>query len=86
MTFIVAQMTKERGNKKKLTGGCHRVLQTGDRGTIKPKANFDAGDDAVALRKAIEGLGTKTQTHTLASDLRSYLCEEIALWTALLKP
>lgn len=45
----------------------HRVLQTGDRGTIKPKAGFDAGEDAVALRKAIEGLGrlhTRTHTHT----------------------
>ena len=45
----------------------HRVLQTGDRGTIKPKAGFDAGEDAVALRKAIEGLGrshTHTHTHT----------------------
>ncbi|XP_068576911.1 annexin A3a isoform X2 [Cebidichthys violaceus] len=35
---------------------------TGERGTIKPKANFDAEDDAVALRKAIEGLGTKEKT------------------------
>uniref|UniRef100_A0A8C2XU30 Annexin n=1 Tax=Cyclopterus lumpus TaxID=8103 RepID=A0A8C2XU30_CYCLU len=32
------------------------------RGTIKPQAHFDAGDDAVALRKAIEGLGTKEKT------------------------
>ena len=38
------------------------VPQTGERGTIKPKANFDAKDDAVALRKAIEGLGTNTHT------------------------
>uniref|UniRef100_A0A8C2XLW0 Annexin n=1 Tax=Cyclopterus lumpus TaxID=8103 RepID=A0A8C2XLW0_CYCLU len=37
-------------------------LQTGERGTIKPQAHFDAGDDAVALRKAIEGLGTKEKT------------------------
>ncbi|XP_070820599.1 annexin A3a isoform X2 [Chaetodon trifascialis] len=36
--------------------------KTGERGTIKPKANFDAGDDAVDLRKAIEGLGTKEKT------------------------
>ncbi|XP_034397188.1 annexin A3a isoform X2 [Cyclopterus lumpus] len=35
---------------------------TGERGTIKPQAHFDAGDDAVALRKAIEGLGTKEKT------------------------
>ncbi|XP_056137118.1 annexin A3a isoform X2 [Lampris incognitus] len=34
----------------------------GGRGTIKPKANFDAGEDAVALRKAIEGLGTEEKT------------------------
>uniref|UniRef100_A0A671XHX9 Annexin n=2 Tax=Sparus aurata TaxID=8175 RepID=A0A671XHX9_SPAAU len=36
--------------------------KTGDRGTIKPKADFDAGDDAVALRKAIEGIGTTEKT------------------------
>ncbi|XP_036953625.1 annexin A3a [Acanthopagrus latus] len=36
--------------------------KTGDRGTIKPKAGFDAGEDAVALRKAIEGLGTTEKT------------------------
>uniref|UniRef100_A0A8C2XLQ5 Annexin n=1 Tax=Cyclopterus lumpus TaxID=8103 RepID=A0A8C2XLQ5_CYCLU len=35
---------------------------TATRGTIKPQAHFDAGDDAVALRKAIEGLGTKEKT------------------------
>lgn len=40
------------------------ALQNGERGTIKPQANFDAGDDAVALRKAIEGLGTETPTNT----------------------
>uniref|UniRef100_A0A667YC12 Annexin n=1 Tax=Myripristis murdjan TaxID=586833 RepID=A0A667YC12_9TELE len=37
-------------------------LQSGERGTIKAKADFDAGDDAVALRKAIEGLGTREKT------------------------
>ncbi|XP_076587134.1 annexin A3a isoform X2 [Chaetodon auriga] len=36
--------------------------KTSERGTIKPKANFDAGEDAVDLRKAIEGLGTKEKT------------------------
>uniref|UniRef100_A0A3Q4BI02 Annexin n=1 Tax=Mola mola TaxID=94237 RepID=A0A3Q4BI02_MOLML len=36
--------------------------QAGERGTIKPKENFDAKEDAVALRKAIEGLGTKEKT------------------------
>lgn len=38
------------------------TAKTGERGTIKPKSNFDAGDDAVDLRKAIEGLGTKEKT------------------------
>ncbi|XP_029295596.1 annexin A3a isoform X2 [Cottoperca gobio] len=53
---------------------------TGERGTIKPKANFDAGDDAVALRKAIEGLGTKDKvlidilTHR-SSAQRQLICE-----------
>ncbi|KAM9742833.1 annexin A3a [Menidia menidia] len=31
----------------------------GERGTIKPKENFDADEDAVALKDAIEGFGTK---------------------------
>ncbi|KAF3851460.1 hypothetical protein F7725_013232 [Dissostichus mawsoni] len=53
---------------------------TGERGTIKPKADFDAGDDAVALRKAIEGLGTKDKvlidilTHR-SSAQRQLICE-----------
>ncbi len=57
-------MTKEKKTNIKLISECHPDLQTGERGTIKPKANFDAGDDAVALRKAIEGLGTNKQTNT----------------------
>ncbi|XP_068617066.1 annexin A3a isoform X2 [Brachionichthys hirsutus] len=36
--------------------------KTGERGTIKPKSGFDAEDDAVILRKAIEGLGTTEKT------------------------
>ncbi|XP_070760352.1 annexin A3a [Enoplosus armatus] len=36
-------------------------IKTGERGTIKPKEDFDAEDDAVALRMAIEGLGTKEE-------------------------
>ncbi|XP_044051179.1 annexin A3a [Siniperca chuatsi] len=54
--------------------------KTGERGTIKPKANFNAVDDAEALRKAIEGLGTKEQTlidiltHT-SSAQRQLICE-----------
>ncbi|XP_069578733.1 annexin A3a isoform X2 [Brachyistius frenatus] len=31
---------------------------TGERGTIKPSDNFDAGEDAAALKEAIKGLGT----------------------------
>ncbi|KAM7018259.1 annexin A3a isoform 2-T2 [Tautogolabrus adspersus] len=34
----------------------------GERGTIKPKAHFDAGDDAAALKEAMKGLGTKEKT------------------------
>ncbi|XP_065807849.1 annexin A3a isoform X2 [Labrus bergylta] len=34
----------------------------GERGTIKPKAHFDAGDDAEALKKAMEGIGTNEKT------------------------
>ncbi|XP_067428527.1 annexin A3a isoform X1 [Thunnus thynnus] len=52
----------------------------GERGTIKPKANFDAKEDAVALRKAIEGLGTteKTLIDVLthrSSAQRQLICE-----------
>ncbi|XP_062307431.1 annexin A3a isoform X1 [Osmerus eperlanus] len=35
---------------------------TGDRGTIQPKANFNATEDAVALKKAMKGLGTTEET------------------------
>ncbi|XP_042187198.1 annexin A3-like isoform X2 [Oncorhynchus tshawytscha] len=35
---------------------------TGERGSIKPKADFNAKDDAVALRKAMKGLGTNEKT------------------------
>ncbi|GAA6233577.1 annexin A3 isoform X1 [Lates japonicus] len=34
-------------------------VKAGERGTIKPKADFDAGEDAAALKDAIKGLGTK---------------------------
>uniref|UniRef100_A0A665WKQ4 Annexin n=1 Tax=Echeneis naucrates TaxID=173247 RepID=A0A665WKQ4_ECHNA len=33
--------------------------QPGERGTIRPKAGFDAAEDVDALKDAIEGLGTK---------------------------
>ncbi|KAE8291739.1 Extracellular matrix protein FRAS1 Precursor [Larimichthys crocea] len=54
--------------------------KTGDRGTIKPKANFDAGEDVAALKDAIEGLGTKEKvlidilTHR-SSAQRQLICE-----------
>ncbi|KAM6943745.1 annexin A3a isoform 1-T1 [Lycodopsis pacificus] len=35
---------------------------SGERGTVKAKANFDAGEDVAALKDAIEGLGTKEKT------------------------
>ncbi|KAM4575736.1 annexin A3a isoform 1-T1 [Odontesthes bonariensis] len=34
-------------------------LWNGERGTVKPKASFDAEQDALALKDAIEGIGTK---------------------------
>ncbi|XP_037634407.1 annexin A3a isoform X2 [Sebastes umbrosus] len=54
--------------------------KNGERGTIKPKSNFDPGDDAVALRKAIEGMGTEEKvlidilTHR-SSAQRQQICE-----------
>ena len=36
------------------------AVQIGDRGTIQPKANFSATEDAVALKKAMKGLGDNT--------------------------
>ncbi|KAM3611927.1 uncharacterized protein V6R79_026019 [Siganus canaliculatus] len=54
--------------------------KTGERGTIKPKAGFDAKEDTVALRKAIEGLGTKEKvlidilTHR-SSAQRQLICD-----------
>ncbi|XP_036383335.1 annexin A3a [Megalops cyprinoides] len=38
------------------------TAKPGERGTIKDKAGFNAGEDAVALRKAIEGIGTTEKT------------------------
>ncbi|CAK6970018.1 annexin A3a [Scomber scombrus] len=37
-------------------------VQNGERGTVKPTATFDAKEDAVSLRKAIEGIGTTEKT------------------------
>uniref|UniRef100_A0A672GZ09 Annexin n=1 Tax=Salarias fasciatus TaxID=181472 RepID=A0A672GZ09_SALFA len=34
------------------------VFQSVHRGTVQPKADFDAGEDAAALKEAIEGIGT----------------------------
>nr|XP_040025093.1 annexin A3-like [Gasterosteus aculeatus aculeatus]XP_040025094.1 annexin A3-like [Gasterosteus aculeatus aculeatus] len=53
---------------------------TGERGTIKPKAGFNAGDDVAALRNAIEGLGTKEKIlieilTRRSSAQRQLLCE-----------
>ncbi|KAM8885614.1 annexin A3a [Spinachia spinachia] len=53
---------------------------TGERGTIKPKTGFNAEEDVAALRKAIEGLGTRETTliEILAhrsSAQRQLICE-----------
>ncbi|XP_046717460.1 annexin A3-like [Silurus meridionalis] len=37
-------------------------LSNPTRGTIKDKAGFNAGEDAAALRKALEGIGTREST------------------------
>lgn len=38
------------------------AVKGGERGSIKSKADFSAADDVVALRKAMEGLGTTEKT------------------------
>uniref|UniRef100_A0A669F7G9 Annexin n=1 Tax=Oreochromis niloticus TaxID=8128 RepID=A0A669F7G9_ORENI len=63
-----------------LTGECICALQSGERGTIKPKANFDADQDAAALKKAIEGLGTNEKIvieilTTRSSAQRQLICK-----------
>ncbi|XP_075903050.1 annexin A3a isoform X2 [Nelusetta ayraudi] len=68
------------------------TTKNGERGTIQPKSGFDAKDDAVALRKAIEGLGTKEKvvidilTHR-SSAQRQLICQayEEATGRALLE-
>ncbi|XP_034535027.1 annexin A3-like isoform X2 [Notolabrus celidotus] len=56
------------------------TVKGGERGTIKPKHNFDAKDDANALKDAIEGLGTKEKTlievlTQRSSAQRKLICE-----------
>ncbi|XP_063050520.1 annexin A3a isoform X2 [Engraulis encrasicolus] len=38
------------------------AIKGSDKGSVKAKADFNAGEDVVALRKAIEGLGTTDKT------------------------
>ncbi|XP_062400047.1 annexin A3a isoform X1 [Sardina pilchardus] len=38
------------------------TIKGGEKGSIKPKADFNPGEDVVALRKAIEGIGTTEKT------------------------
>lgn len=42
------------------------------RGTIKDKAGFNAGEDAAALRKAIEGIGERNASEDI--DYYSHVC------------
>uniref|UniRef100_A0A3Q4HDV6 Annexin n=1 Tax=Neolamprologus brichardi TaxID=32507 RepID=A0A3Q4HDV6_NEOBR len=63
-----------------LTGECICALQGGERGTIKPKANFDAEQDAAALKKAIDGFGTNEKIvieilTTRSSAQRQLICK-----------
>ncbi|XP_076125715.1 annexin A3a isoform X2 [Alosa pseudoharengus] len=38
------------------------TVKGGEKSSIKPKADFNPGDDVVALRKAMEGIGTTEKT------------------------
>ncbi|XP_048099525.1 annexin A3a isoform X1 [Alosa alosa] len=38
------------------------TVKGGEKSSIKPKADFNSGDDVVALRKAMEGIGTTEKT------------------------
>ncbi|PWA17058.1 hypothetical protein CCH79_00013259 [Gambusia affinis] len=54
--------------------------KNGQRGTIKPKANFDAEKDAAALKDAIEGLGTNEKVlieilTQRSNDQRQLICK-----------
>ncbi|KAM9392955.1 annexin A3a isoform 2-T2 [Pholidichthys leucotaenia] len=54
------------------------LVNTGDRGTIQPKADFDPEADAAALKDAIEGTKEKIVTEILtgrSSVQRLFICE-----------
>ncbi|XP_014886855.1 annexin A3a [Poecilia latipinna] len=56
------------------------AAESGQRGTIKPKANFDAVKDAAALKDAIEGLGTNEKVlieilTQRSNDQRQLICK-----------
>lgn len=55
------------------------LWQGGEKSSIKPKADFNVGEDVVALRKAMEGLGRMfLSPHVLPLCA---LCEPNALFT-----
>uniref|UniRef100_A0A3P9N5Z0 Annexin n=1 Tax=Poecilia reticulata TaxID=8081 RepID=A0A3P9N5Z0_POERE len=56
------------------------AAEGGQRGTIKPKANFDAEKDAAALKDAIKGLGTNEKVlieilTQRSNDQRQLICK-----------
>ncbi|MEQ2309931.1 Extracellular matrix protein fras1, partial [Ameca splendens] len=68
-TFIMASLWDDL--ESFVSSPVSSSADNGQRGTIKPKANFNAQEDAAALKKAMEGLGTNEKVLTEILTQRS---------------
>uniref|UniRef100_A0A3P9N5U1 Annexin n=1 Tax=Poecilia reticulata TaxID=8081 RepID=A0A3P9N5U1_POERE len=77
-TFIMASLWDDL--QSLVDSPSSAAAEGGQRGTIKPKANFDAEKDAAALKDAIKGLGTNEKVlieilTQRSNDQRQLICK-----------